>query len=261
MSKKSFTVATLNVNGVRSGLSKGLADWLNKNKIDVLCLQEIKTQAKDLTTWNEAFSGWHTHWCTAQKPGYAGVAIISKEKPKSIKDKFNDKLFDNEGRWIEANFSNGIKVVSVYLPSGSAGAARQKIKIKCMDLMYKHLAKINNKKEKIIFAGDFNIAHTKQDIKNWQNNQKKSGFLPEERQWFTDVLDKQGWVDAFRHKDKSDDKYSWWSLRTAARKRNVGWRIDYQVISPNLAKNIDKVWIDTGPVLSDHAPVIIKYNI
>lgn len=260
MAASKFRVATLNVNGIRSGLAKGLAAWLKKNQPDVLCLQEIKTQPKDLDKWSAELEGWHCYWQPAAKPGYAGVGVICKAKPAKVTAKFGDKLFDGEGRWLEVDCKLG-KVVSLYLPSGTTGSVRQKVKYQAMDMLYKRLAKLRKAGKPVIVAGDYNIAHTKDDIKNWQSNQKNSGFLPEERAWFTEVLDKLGWVDVFRSLVSKTDAYSWWSLRSGARKRNVGWRIDYQLADPKLAKKAAKAWIDAGPVLSDHAPVVVDYKL
>lgn len=260
MAPAKFRVATLNVNGIRSGLAKGLAAWLQKNRPDVLCLQEIKTQPKDLEQWSAALPDWHCQWLPAAKPGYAGVGVVSRAKPAKTVAKFGHAVFDGEGRWLEIDCALG-KVVSLYLPSGTTGDVRQRVKYEAMDLLYKRLDRLRKGGGPVVVAGDYNIAHTKLDIKNWQSNQKKSGFLPEEREWFGEVLAKLEWVDVFRALEPRPEQYSWWSLRSGARKRNVGWRIDYQLATPALAAKAAKAWIDAGPVLSDHAPVVVDYRL
>ena len=253
-------IATLNVNGIRASLKKGLDDWVSKRKPDVLCLQEVRAKPEDIGKWAEGPSGMEAHWHPAIKPGYAGVALLSRTKPDKIDRKFGNPLFDDEGRWIRADYGN-LSVVSVYLPSGSSSDERQQIKFKCMDLLAKKMKSLRKTKRKFILAGDINIAHTEKDIKNWKGNLKNSGFLPEERQWLTDLFGKQGWVDVFRKLDSSDGRYTWWSQRAGARARDVGWRIDYHIATKDVAQVAKSAAIDKDPVISDHAPVVIDYKI
>ena len=252
-------IATLNANGIRASLKKGLDDWIKTRKPDILCLQEVRAMPADLGKWSEGPDGWHAYWHPAQKPGYAGVAMLTKKKPDKVDKVFGDPRFDDEGRWLRADFGN-VSVVSVYLPSGSSSPERQQIKFQCMDLLYEKMRKLAKSKRQFVLAGDINIAHTEKDIKNWKGNLKNSGFLPEERQWLTDIFDKLGWVDVFRSLDQSDGRYSWWSQRAGARARDVGWRIDYHLATPTLAKSAKAARIDKDPVISDHAPVVIDYK-
>ena len=252
-------VATLNVNGIRSCLKKGLDDWVKGCGPDILCLQEVRARPEDIGEWADGPHGMHAHWRPASKPGYSGVALLSKRKPDRVEGEFGDPLFDDEGRWLRADFGP-LSVVSIYLPSGSSGEERQKAKFKAMDLLFERLKSLRRSRREFIVAGDVNIAHTEKDIKNWKGNLKNSGFLPEERSWLTDVFDGLGWIDVFRRLDQEDGRYTWWSMRSGARKRNVGWRIDYQIATPGIAKRAARARIDAEPIISDHAPLVIDYR-
>ena len=252
-------VATLNVNGIRASLRKGLDAWIQQCNPDFLCLQEIRARPTDLGTWQSGPAGWHTFWHPAQRPGYAGVALLTKHKPTRVTTVFGEPHFDHEGRWLRADFGD-LVIISLYLPSGSSSNKRQQIKFACLDLLYQQLRNLRKSGKEFIIAGDINIAHTKLDIKNWKGNLNNSGFLPEERRWFDDICYKLGWVDVFRLLDDSAGRYTWWSQRGGARTRNVGWRIDYQLATPTIAATARAARIDMNPVLSDHAPVVIDYN-
>lgn len=252
-------IATVNVNGLRASLRKGFEAWLTKRKPDIVCLQEVRAKPEDLGTWADGPAGWQVHWHPAERPGYAGVAILSRRKPDQVERNFGDPIFDTEGRWLAATFGK-LTVVSLYLPSGSHDPARQKIKYHCMDLLRRKMQQLNQADQRIIIAGDYNIAHTKLDIRNWQANQKNSGFLPEEREWLSDLLEQDGWVDVFRQQHPRAEHYTWWSQRGGARGRNVGWRIDYQLATPAQAAKVTKVTIDKDPPLSDHAPMLVRYR-
>lgn len=248
-------IATLNVNGMRACLRKGFAEWLQQRKPDIVCLQEVRATPADLGVWANP-AGWHAYWHPAQKSGYAGVAILARQKPAKVSRKFGDPIFDDEGRWLVAKFGQ-LTVISLYLPSGSHDPKRQEIKYYCMELLANKMHRL--RKQRVIIAGDYNIAHTKADIRNWQANQKNSGFLPEEREWFSETL-ASGWTDMFRHLHPTKEEYSWWSQRGGARTRNVGWRIDYQLATQSQAKLACQATIDPKPPISDHAPVVVEYR-
>lgn len=252
-------VITLNVNGIRASYKKGLYDWLLKNKADVICLQEVRAGADILDKDIFQLAGYHCHHEIAEKSGYSGVGIYSKKKPLKIKKGLGFSLADREGRYIHAEFDNFI-IASIYLPSGTSGDARQDQKYHFMDQFEAILCKIKKSKKPWIIAGDWNIAHKQIDIKNWKANQNNSGFLPEERAWLDKIFDKKGFVDAFRIINHESDQYTWWSNRGQAWAKNVGWRIDYQIITPDLASKVKHASIYREERFSDHAPLIIDYE-
>ncbi len=251
-------VITLNVNGIRSAAKKGLFEWLARRNADVVCLQEVKAQEVDLTTTMLAPKGFHGFFSCAEKKGYAGVALYARVKPDRVRVGFGSKEHDDEGRYLQADFGK-LSVVSLYLPSGSAGPHRQESKFRFMEHFFPVLKKLRGDGREYILCGDWNIAHKEIDLKNWKSNQKNSGFLPEERAWLTQVFDELGWVDVFRTLNDKSDQYTWWSNRGRAYEKNVGWRIDYQIATPGIAKQAEKERIYKIKRFSDHAPLIIDY--
>lgn len=252
-------IISCNVNGIRAAARKGFFEWLAKQAADVVCLQEVRAHTADIqgpTYWPE---GYHVEYLPAEKKGYSGVAIYSREKPDHIEQTFGHDLADQEGRYLCAHFGS-LRVSSLYLPSGTTGEPRQQIKYGMMEAFERYLQTCEKEGGQYIHCGDWNIAHTNNDIKNWKSNQKNSGFLPEERAWLDKLFDEMGWVDAFRVLNQEADQYSWWSQRGRARENNVGWRIDYQVISPNLKNCVTKVIIDAKERFSDHAPLVFDYD-
>lgn len=255
-------IITLNCNGIRSAARKGLYDWLPKQHADILCLQEIKAQPADLEGDALYFpKGWHVHLNSAQKKGYAGVALYSRAKPDAVQDRLGEKEFDDEGRYLEARFGN-LSVVSLYQPSGSAGPERQASKDRFLKFFLPMLMAWNNSGRHYVICGDWNIAHQNIDLKNWRSNQKNSGFLPHERAWLGGVFNDVGWVDGYRalHPTTEGEAYTWWSNRGNAYANNVGWRIDYQMLSPGLRDKIKKASVSREPRFSDHAPLIMDYD-
>jgi exodeoxyribonuclease III len=252
-------VITLNVNGIRAAATKGLFRWLAAQKADVVCLQEIKAHDADLGPAMRAPRGLTGHFSHAQKKGYAGVALYSRARPDAVREGFGVREFDDEGRVLEARFGK-LSVVSVYLPSGSAGPHRQASKFRFLDAFLPHLKRLKDSGREVILCGDWNIAHREIDLKNWRSNRKNSGFLPEERAWLTRVFDEVGLVDVFRALDGRPDQYTWWSNRGQAWAKNVGWRIDYQVATPGVAKTARRAAIYKNRRFSDHAPLSIDYR-
>jgi len=251
-------VVTLNVNGIRSAAKKGLYRWLAAQKVDIVCLQEIKAQAADLEGGPFALKGFERHLCTAEKKGYSGVALYSRRKPDAVSRGFGVREFDAEGRFLEARFGR-LSVISVYLPSGSSGPHRQASKLRFLKVFLNHLKKLKNKDDEIILCGDWNIAHKAIDLRNWRSNQKNSGFLPEERDWLTRVFDEVGFVDVFRRLNAKPDQYTWWSNRGQAWAKNVGWRIDYHIATPGVAATARRESIYLKQRFSDHAPLTVDY--
>ncbi len=252
-------IITLNANGIRSAHRKGMFDWLSEQHADVVCIQETKAQQHQLTDPAFRPQGYHCQYVDAQKPGYSGVAIYTRQAPRRIITQLGVPEFDAEGRYVEAQFP-GLSVVSVYLPSGSSSELRQAAKYRFLEAFAEHLHRMRRRRREYVLCGDWNIAHKPIDLKNWKSNQKNSGFLPEERAWMDTLFGARGFVDAFRLVDPRPDRYTWWSNRGRARANNVGWRIDYQVITPGLADKVRAADIYTGQWFSDHAPLIIDYD-
>jgi len=257
--KDLFRVISLNANGIRAAARKGVYDWLSDQKADVVCIQETKAQVHQLT--DECFQpqGYHCYYEDAIKKGYSGTAIYTRHKPKKVVRGYGDKEFDDEGRYLEVQL-DGINVVSLYLPSGSSGDVRQEAKYRCMASFSEHLRKVRRRRSETVICGDWNIAHKEIDLKNWRQNRKNSGFLPEERAWLDEVFGDHGFTDAFRTIEQEPDTYTWWSNRGRAWDNNVGWRLDYQVVTPGLADRILRTEIYKEQRFSDHAPLIMDYD-
>jgi exodeoxyribonuclease-3 len=253
-------VITFNANGIRSATKKGFFDWFYQQNADVLCIQETKAQEHQLDGDLFKHPDYQRYFFDAHKPGYSGVSIYTKKVPDQVIKGLGFPLCDTEGRYIEAQYGD-VSIVSLYLPSGSSGDVRQAEKIKFMQRYQEILEQQLKSGRRYIICGDFNIVHKKIDIKNWAGNQKSSGCLPEERAWLDYLFEMLGWVDAFRVLNHEPDQYTWFSERSKAWDKNVGWRIDYQMVSPVLRDKITSVAIYRGQKFSDHAPVIIDYDI
>lgn len=250
-------ITSLNANGIRSAARKGLFDWLAQENPDILCIQETKAQEHQL---DDSFrpAKYHTFFHDAEKKGYSGVALYSRKKPDQVLTRLGRKDFDNEGRYLEAQFGK-LSVVSLYFPSGSSGDERQQYKFRIMKWFTPILDAWLASGRDYIICGDWNIVHTRNDIKNWTSNQKNSGCLPEERAWLDLLFDERGWVDSFRALKPDAVEYTWWSNRGQARANNVGWRIDYQVVTPGLRKRLRDCSIYRDQQFSDHAPFTVDY--
>jgi exodeoxyribonuclease-3 len=253
-------IITLNANGIRSAAKKGAFAWLQKQKADVICLQETKAQEHQLDGHGCELAGYQSFFYDAQRPGYSGVAIYSRRQPDEVILGFGVPEFDAEGRYLEARYGD-LAVVSLYLPSGSAGPHRQESKFRFLDAFLPHLQKLKRAKRRYILCGDWNIAHQQIDLKNWRANQKNSGFLPEERAWLDKLFGGLGYVDAFREVNQESEQYTWWSNRGQAWAKNVGWRIDYQIVSPGLAGKAKSASIYKDERFSDHAPLTMDYSL
>lgn len=251
-------VITANVNGIRAAAKKGFFEWLAKQNADFVCLQETRAHQHQLTDTIFHPQGYHMFYLDGEKAGYSGVAIYSKIKPDEVITSLGFPLADTEARYIEVKIGK-LSVVSLYLPSGTSGEGRQDQKYIFLDKYFPILKKQLQSDRAYIVCGDWNIAHKPIDLKNWKTNQKNSGFLPEERAWL-DKLFASGWIDGFRQLNQEAEQYTWWSHRGKAYENNTGWRIDYQIITPNLADKITAVNIDKSLRFSDHAPLIMDYN-
>ncbi len=270
MPQKQFQLVSFNANGIRSAVAKGLVPWLEKNRPDCMCVQELKAQQPELDKAGlHELAGLRGYFHLAQKKGYSGVAVYTRHEPSDIVYGWDGGEFDAEGRYVELRFdtpARRLSIISAYFPSGSSGEERQAAKYRFLDGFYPYLNALQRQRE-FILCGDINIAHQQIDLKNWRGNQKNSGFLPEERAWMTKLLndteaERIPLVDVYRRlqPDATDACYTWWSNRGQARANNVGWRLDYHLVTPTLATLARSEQIYTAERFSDHAPLTITYD-
>ena len=254
-------IISLNLNGIRSAWSKNVLPWVQTQQADIIALQELKAQHADLNPEMLAPAGMHAAYHAAEKKGYSGVGIWSKQTPQALVEGFDGGEFDAEGRFLRADFGN-LSVISLYLPSGSSSPERQEAKFRFLDIFYPKMQALRAEGREIMLCGDWNIAHQPIDLKNWKSNQKNSGFLPEERAWLSKLFAEQGWVDVYRnlYPDSAAESYTWWSNRGQAWAKNVGWRIDYQIATPGIAATARAASVYKDERFSDHAPLIIDYD-
>lgn len=252
-------IISANLNGIRSAAKKGFFEWMAAQSADFVCVQELKAQLDDMQPEFLAPEGYHGHFHYAQKKGYSGAGVYSKQKPDAVFIGFGNEEFDYEGRYVRCDFGK-LTVISVYCPSGSSGEERQQAKFRFMEVFLAHLIELKASGQEIVICGDWNIAHKEIDLKNWKGNLKNSGFLPEERAWFSNVIGDIGYVDAFRCVEPGAEHYTWWSNRGQAWAKNVGWRIDYHVTTPAIAAKAKQVAIYKEQRFSDHAPLTIVYE-
>ena len=252
-------IITLNVNGLSSAAAKGFAAWMRRQEPGVVCLQEIKAQEADLPRSLLAPRGLHAFFHPAEKRGYSGVAIYAAREPDKVTLGLGIRDIDAQGRFLQADFGN-LSVVSLYLPSGSSGEEAQARKFSFMERFLPKLEAMRACGREFVICGDWNIAHREIDLKNWRANRKRSGFLPEECDWLTQVFERCGFVDVFRTLDPRPERYTWWSNRGRAWAKNVGWRIDYQIATPGVAALARASDIYVRRRFSDHAPLTIDYE-
>ena len=260
----SFRLITLNLNGIRSAANKGFVEWATQAGADCMGVQEVKAQHADVAGRFDHVAGMPGHFHFAQKKGYSGVGLYSRKTPSEVVVGLGHDDFDAEGRYVEARYDTPqrrFSVISCYFPSGSSGEERQAAKFRFLDIVYPRLLALKAERE-FILVGDINIAHQQIDLKNWKSNQKNSGFLPEERNWMTRLLEEAGLVDVYRRlqPDTTDACYTWWSNRGQARANNVGWRLDYHLATPGIAALALRESIFLTQRFSDHAPLTIDYD-
>ncbi len=251
-------IITYNVNGIRSAMSKGWLDWVKIVNPDIICLQELKAQAEQLPLLEFQEAGYTCYYHTAVKKGYSGVAILTKQIPDKIVYGIGIEKYDNEGRFIRADYGD-VSVISVYHPSGSSGDERQGFKMIWLNDFQEHINELKKERPNLIIAGDYNICHKPIDIHDPIRNATSSGFLPEEREWIGGFID-SGFVDSFRAFNNEPHQYTWWSFRTRARDRNLGWRIDYFMVSKSMADKMKRSVILAEAVHSDHCPVLLEID-
>lgn len=249
-------IITYNINGIRAALQKDFLAWVKSAKADILCLQEIKanTDQVDLSALEDL--GYHIYWHAAQRKGYSGVAILSKYKPVHVEQGCGEQKYDEEGRVLRIDFSD-FSVLTTYMPSGSSSEERQLFKLGWLDFFADYTKQMKKKLPNLVINGDFNVCHQAIDIHNPIVNRNTPGFTPEERAWFTYFLS-LGYIDSFRHFTKDPHHYSWWSYRAGARKKNLGWRIDYQLVSEEMASRLKRCVHLPEAKHSDHCPVLLE---
>jgi exodeoxyribonuclease-3 len=256
---KKIRILSWNVNGLRSAYKKGFLDWFSKEKPDILCLQETKAKEEQLPSDLKEVKGYYSYFSSAERKGYSGVALYTKLKPESIKTGFRIKKFDNEGRIQIIDYKSFI-LFNIYFPNGKASRERLNYKMDFYDSFLIYVDKLKNKGKKLIICGDVNTAHKEIDLARPKENEKISGFLPEERAWIDKFLS-HGYIDTFRMFNQKPGQYTWWDLKSRARERNVGWRIDYFYVSENLKKNIKSSKMLTNVMGSDHCPISIEITL
>ena len=254
-------IISYNVNGIRAAQRKGLFDWMNELEPDIVCLQETKAQENQLEDEISTLHkmGFHTYWYSAEKKGYSGVAIFSKEKPLNIHYGCGIEKYDREGRILRADFEK-FSIISAYFPSGSSGDLRQAFKEEFLEDIYAYTKDLLSSFPRLIIAGDYNICHKEIDIHDPVRNKKSSGFLPHERAWVSKFLE-LGFTDSFRKFNQDPHHYSWWSFRANARANNKGWRIDYQMITDELARECIAAEILPDVKHSDHCPISLDLDV
>lgn len=254
-------IISANLNGIRSAAKKGFMEWMAHQQADFICVQELKAQRSDLEPEILSPKGLYSYFHYAEKKGYSGSGIFTPHAIDHVQIGFGNKEFDAEGRYLEVQVGK-LSVISVYMPSGSSSPERQEAKFRFLEAFLPHLIKLRKSNRQILLCGDVNIAHHEMDLKNWKGNLKNSGFLPEERAWLTKLFTEVQYVDVYRKLEPSttDACYTWWSQRGQAYAKNVGWRIDYQIATPEFAQSAKKVSIYKKQRFSDHAPLIIDYD-
>ena len=249
-------IVSWNVNGLRACANKGFLEWVQNFKPDVLCLQEIKAYPGQLTPQLRAIPGYQAYFHPAQKKGYSGVAIYSKLNPKNVTEGVGIEKFDMEGRTLIAEF-NDFVLINTYFPNGQRDLGRVPYKLEFSNQLIEFCKKLQKTKNRsVLICGDYNVAHQEIDIKNPKANENNSGFTKPEREWMSYFLS-LGWVDTFRHFNKEPDHYTWWSYRPGVREKNIGWRIDYHCVTPELMPRVQKSEILPHVMGSDHCPIVL----
>lgn len=244
---------SFNVNGIRAALKRGFDEWLTTEKADIVSLQEIKATPEQIDVTIFEKLGYYTYWYPAEKKGYSGVAVLSRLKPDNIIYGMGIKTYDTEGRLLRTDFAD-LTLISVYFPSGTMGDVRQNVKMQFLHDFENYIFELAKQRPNLIISGDINIAHEEIDINHPKRHNTMSGFLPEEREWFTRFLSK-GFIDSFRVYNSQPEQYSWWTYRAGAREKNLGWRIDYHLVSTSLKGRLMNANIHNSVFMSDHCPV------
>lgn len=248
-------IISYNVNGIRAALNKEWDKWIQSVNPDIVCVQETKAQPEQIDTELFKEMGYHTYMFSAEKKGYSSVAILTKEEPKHVEYGMGNPKYDIEGRVIRADYDS-FSVISVYFPSGS-NPERQGYKMDFLADFYEYIQKLKKEIPNLIISGDYNICHKPIDIHNPVSNKNSSGFLPEEREWVTQFIE-GGFIDSFRYFNDQPHLYTWWTYRFGARGKNLGWRIDYHMVSKTLESRLKRAVILSEAVHSDHCPILVE---
>lgn len=251
-------IISYNVNGIRAALNKGFVDWLISENPDIIGLQEVKADLSQINPTIFEDLGYEIYWYPAVKKGYSGVAILTKIKPTSVKYGMDLSKYDDEGRMIQADF-DGFSFISAYFPSGTTGDIRQMLKYEFLDDVFWYIQDLRKENPKLILSGDYNICHKPIDIHNPVSNKNSSGFLPEERAWM-DKFTGSGFIDSFRNFNSNPNNYTWWSYRAGSRGKNLGWRIDYHMVTNELQDKLKSSVILPNVIHSDHCPIVLELN-
>ncbi|MGB6065559.1 MAG: exodeoxyribonuclease III [Desulfomonilaceae bacterium] len=251
--QKTIRLLSWNVNGIRSAYKKGFVDWLIATEPDILCLQETKAKLEQLPPQLVEPPGYKSYWNSAQKPGYSGVAVYTKEEPLLVETEMGMKRFDDEGRFIRLDFDK-FTLFNIYFPNGKASKERLQFKMDFYETFLQQIQSLREKRPRLVFLGDVNTAHKEIDLARPKENEKVSGFLPEEREWIDKIV-KLGYIDTFRQFHSEAGQYSWWDLKSRARERNVGWRIDYVFVTREMSNRVSDAFILADVMGSDHCPV------
>lgn len=252
-------IITYNVNGIRAAMKKDFLGWLKDFNPDIVCIQESKAQMEQIPILEFQEAGYKSYWYSAKKKGYSGVGILTKQEPDNLVYGMGIQKYDDEGRFIRADYGD-ISIVSVYHPSGSSGGLRQAFKMQWLDDYLDYVEELKKERPNLILCGDYNICHKPIDIHDPVRNATVSGFLPEEREWLSKFLE-HGFIDSFRAFNQEPHQYSWWSYRTRARERNLGWRIDYNMVAEPLKEKMKAAAILNEVVHSDHCPVLLEMDV
>lgn len=248
-------ITTWNVNGIRAAIKKDFHEWAIDQNADLLCIQEIKAKREQIEEEYREIPGYISFWNSAERPGYSGVAAFVKENPDRVSYGLGDERFDNEGRVIRLDYGN-LVIFNIYFPNGQRGHDRVEYKLDFYARLLEICDELHANGKQIIITGDFNTAHQEIDLANPKENENTSGFMPEERAWVQKFLD-HGFIDAYRYFHPQEVKYTWWTYRFRARERNIGWRLDYFLVTDSLITNVTDVIIHDNVFGSDHCPVTL----
>lgn len=251
-------IVSINVNGIRSATSKGLVEWIELQNPDIICFQEIKANEVDIPNEIKALTQYKQFWNPAAKKGYSGVGIMTKLEPNNIQKRFKVKEYDEEGRLLMVDFQD-FSLISAYFPSGTTGDVRQSFKEKFLEDFSELIIELKESGKRLIITGDVNICHKAIDIHNPISNKNSSGFLPQERAWMDKFFD-IGFLDAFRVVNQEPNHYTWWSFRSGARSKNLGWRIDYHLVDKDLKSRVKDYKIHADVIISDHCPIELNLD-